>query len=175
MRLFLVIQSFITIASSVVLPFYILVLHEAGNSAFMFGSLYALFTLSASITYLGTDRLTNYFSYRVLLIISNLGAGLSLLLVPAIENLIHLSLIQIVLGSCFALQKNIEKILIAEKTTAETRVRDIGRYHAALGLVVAISILITGWLIDTFSLWLLFYLGGGLYLAGALMSVKMKL
>jgi MFS family permease len=175
MRVFFAVQSCIAIASGIVLPFYILVLHEAGNTALSFAGLYALFTLTGAITYLLTDTLLKFFSYRALLVMSNLLSGLALLAITYISHVGHLAAIQIVLGAGFALQKNLEKIILAEHTSPQSRISDIGKYHTLTSLVLALSVIGTGWLIDTFSIKILFYGGGFLYLLAAAISSRMKI
>jgi MFS family permease len=175
MKVFLAIQSCIAVAGGIVLPFYILALNEAGDTALSFAGLYALFTLAGTLTYLTTGMLLNFFSYRTLLMISNIVSGLALLSLTTIEHIWQLAIIQLMLGAGFALQKNLEKIILAEYTPKKSRIDDIGNYHAIISIILAISIVGAGWLIDTFSIKFLFYGGGFLYLLAGVFSYKIKI
>jgi MFS family permease len=175
MRVFFAIQSCLAVAGGIVLPFYILALHEAGNTALTFAGLYAIFTLAGTVTYLLTGSLLKLFSYRTLLIVSNSISCLALLSLTTIDELWQLAVIQVMLGAAFALQKNLEKIILAEYSPKKSRIEEIGNYHAFISIVLAFSIIGAGWLIDTFSIIFLFYGAGGLYLLAAIFSYKIKI
>lgn len=175
MRTFFIIQSCITLAGGIVFPFYVLLLHEAGSSALVFGGLYAIFTVSSAIAYIGTDQLVHYFSYQQLLVVSNLCSGIALFGLTTVDTLAQLAFVQVVLGVAFALPKNLEKIILAEHTVPENRITKISHYHASMSAVLAVSVLGTGWLVDTFSINILFYCGGVVYLIAALYSLRLKI
>lgn len=126
--LFVRIQSMILMSSSIIFPFYLLLVRQIGDSYAQFGLAYGLFTLTSAFAYLGIGRLSDRFGDRSLLVTHTFGMALVLLYVPIVTSISHVYLIQIIMGILGALQKNTEKTILARQELALTTVgRTIGR------------------------------------------------
>lgn len=162
--LFVRIQSMLLMSSSIIFPFYLLLVRQIGDSYAQFGLAYGLFTLTSAFAYLGIGRLSDRFGDRSLLIFHTFGMALILLYVPIVTSISHVYLIQIIMGILGALQKNTEKTILARQELALTTVgRTIGRYHFKTSLWSAIGIITAGYLIDFLTIGSLFYIISAVY------------
>lgn len=163
--LFVRIQSMILMSSSIIFPFYLLLVRQIGDSYAQFGLAYCLFTLTSAFAYLGIGRLSDRFGDRSLLVTHTFGMALILLYVPIVTSISHVYLIQIIMGILGALQKNTEKTILARQELALTTVgRAIGRYHFKTSLWSALGIIAAGYLIDFLTIGSLFYIISAVYL-----------
>ncbi|MDW2885483.1 MFS transporter [Exiguobacterium artemiae] len=163
--LFVRIQSMILMSSSIIFPFYLLLVRQIGDSYAQFGLAYGLFTLTSAFAYLGIGRLSDRFGDRSLLVTHTFGMALILLYVPIVTSISHVYLIQIIMGILGALQKNTEKTILARQELALTTVgRAIGRYHFKTSLWSALGIIAAGYLIDFLTIGSLFYIISAVYL-----------
>lgn len=163
--LFVRIQSMILMSSSIIFPFYLLLVRQIGDSYAQFGLAYGLFTLTSAFAYLGIGRLSDRFGDRSLLVTHTFGMALILLYVPIVTSISHVYLIQIIMGILGALQKNTEKTILARQELALTTVgRAIGRYHFRTSLWSALGIIAAGYLIDFLTIGSLFYIISAVYL-----------
>lgn len=162
--LFIRIQSMILMSSSVIFPFYLLLVRQIGDSYAQFGLAYGLFTLTSAFAYLGIGRLSDRFGDRLLLMIHTFGMALILLYVPIVTEISHVYLIQIIMGVLGALQKNTEKTVLARQDMAPTTIgRTVGHYHFKTSLWSALGIIAAGYLIDFLTIGSLFYLISACY------------
>lgn len=163
--LFVRIQSMILMSSSIIFPFYLLLVRQIGDSYAQFGLAYGLFTLTSAFAHLGIGRLSDRFGDRSLLVTHTFGMALILLYVPIVTSISHVYLIQIIMGILGALQKNTEKTILARQELALTTVgRAIGRYHFKTSLWSALGIIAAGYLIDFLTIGSLFYIISAVYL-----------
>ncbi len=63
--LFLRVQSIVLMSSSIIFPFYLLLIRELGDSYAQFGLAYGLFTLTSAFAYLAIGRFSDRFGDRV--------------------------------------------------------------------------------------------------------------
>ncbi|WP_029333133.1 MFS transporter [Exiguobacterium oxidotolerans] len=157
--LFLRVQSIILMSSSVIFPFYLLLIRELGDSYAQFGLAYGLFTVTSAFAYLAIGRFSDRFGDRVLLVVHTLGMALLLLYIPVVTAISHVYFIQIAMGLLGAIQKNTEKTVLARQEIATTVVgRHIGGYHFKTSLWSAGGIIVAGYLIDFLTIGSLFYI-----------------
>ncbi|MEN2768034.1 MFS transporter [Ornithinibacillus xuwenensis] len=174
-RKFLIAQSILIAASSVVFPFYLLLIKNVGDSYSQFGWAYGLFTLTAAFSYPIIGRLGDRFGDKNMLLIYTLGMAAVMLIIPLLIHVWQVYVIQIVMGILGAVQKNTEKAFLARNekdvNTAGTR---IGNYHLHISLWSGIGIILTGYLIDFLTIASLFYSISFVYVVASFVIVKRK-
>lgn len=163
-RRFLVVQSFIMTAGSIVFPFYLLVIKNIGESYSEFGWAYGLFTLTSALVYPLVGRLEDRWGDKRLLIIYTISMAFVMLIIPLITRVWGVYVIQIAMGMLGAVQKNTEKTVIARDVQKKTAGKAIGNYHLRISLWSAVGIIVTGYLVDFLTIATLFYITSLLYI-----------
>lgn len=155
---FIVYQSTVGIAASMVFPFYVLLLKNAGGSYSQFGWAYGLFALTAAISYPVIGKFADKAGDKVLLATYSWGMAVLLLLFPIAHEIWHVYALQIGMGLLGAVQKNSEKTVLARAVNKETAGKEIGRYHIWTSIGAAVAVIATGYLVDFLTIGSLFYL-----------------
>ncbi|MDI2586662.1 MFS transporter [Psychrobacillus sp. NEAU-3TGS] len=157
-RRFIIYQGSIGMASSMIFPFYVLLLKNVGHSYSQFGWAYGLFALTAAVSYPIIGKLADKTGDKILLIIYSWGMALILLIFPLAFEIWHVYILQVVMGLLGAVQKNSEKTVLARTVQKETAGREIGHYHIWTSVSAAIAIIGTGYLVDFLTIGSIFYL-----------------
>ncbi|MFC4411629.1 MFS transporter [Chungangia koreensis] len=171
-RQFLISQSIIFTASSLVFPFYLLFIKNVGDSYSQFGWAYGLFTLTAALSYPVIGRLGDRFGDKNMLLIYTLGMAAIMLVIPLLYLVWQVYIIQIIMGILGAIQKNTEKAFLARTNEPDTAGKQIGNYHLHISLWSAFGIILTGYLIDFLTVASLFYLISFVYIIASIILLK---
>ncbi|WP_062109982.1 MFS transporter [Bacillus niameyensis] len=171
-RKFLIAQSILITASSIVFPFYLLLIKNIGDSYSQFGWAYGLFTLTAALSYPIIGRLGDRFGDKNMLLVYTLGMAATMLLIPLLIHVWQVYVIQIVMGILGAIQKNTEKAFLARDKDVQSAGKRIGNYHLHISLWSGIGIIATGYLIDFLTVASLFYLISFVYIIASFVIVK---
>jgi MFS family permease len=176
MRIFILSQSFATMASSVTFPFYLLFIKNIGSNFSSFGFAYGLFTLSSALFHRWIGLVSDQFGSRYLLIGYAWGMAFIFLLIPEVETLAGVYVLQVVLGFLGAVQKTCEKTMAGEVFHGKGAGKKIGKYHFWQSLFAAFAVFGTGVLIDFFTISFIFYIGSFLFAGSgiALLFYKQK-
>lgn len=171
-RTFLISQSILVTASSVVFPFYLLLIKNVGVSYSQFGWAYGLFTLTAALAYPLIGRLSDRFGDKRLLLIYTLGMAVVMLVIPLLYDVWQVYTVQIFMGILGAIQKNTEKAFLARHNDRATAGQQIGNYHLHISLWSGFGIILTGYLIDFLTIASLFYLISFVYIIASFVILK---
>jgi MFS family permease len=87
------------------------------------------------------------------------GTATLFLLFPIATSLWQVYVMQVILGIFGAMQRTGEKALIADLTEGKTRGKQIGTYHSWLAVFSGLAFMGGGYLIDLFTLHVIFYIG----------------
>jgi MFS family permease len=155
----LVSQSILLFGSGIVFPFYVIFIKEVGASFTQFGIAYALFSLSAAFTHIYAGKLSDKIGRKILLLINSWGTAIIFLIFPIATTIYEVYFLQIFLGFFGALYKTGEKAMVADFSTKNKRGEEIGHYHALISISSAIAVVVGGYLIDLFTLPIIFYVG----------------
>lgn len=168
----LVSQSIALFASGIVFPFYVIFTKEIGANFTEFGVAYALFSLSAAATHAVVGRWSDRFGRKPFLLLNSWGTACLLLLFPIVTSIAQVYALQVVLGVFGAMHRTSEKALVADLTDGKDRGRMIGAYHGWVAVFSAIAVVVGGYLIDLFSLSIIFYISSPIMFASGLVAVK---
>ncbi|MFJ7975553.1 MFS transporter [Peribacillus sp. JNUCC 23] len=157
-RRFFIYQGTVGMAASMIFPFYVLLLKNAGSSYSQFGWAYGLFALTAALSYSVIGKFADRVGDKALLILYSWGMALVLLTFPLAYEIWQVYLLQIVMGLLGAVQKNSEKTVLARSVKKETAGKEIGRYHMGTSIGAAIAVIATGYLVDFLTIGSIFYL-----------------
>jgi MFS family permease len=155
-------QSFVTLASGMIYPYYLLFLKNLGNSYSAYGLAFAVFIISSAAFSQWLAPRLDRLGIQVLLI-SSLGMMASMLLFPWVSSYIWVLFVQIVMGACNAMQRMSERLLLADHTEQGLRGPTIGNYHFWTSVASGFAVLLGGYLIDWLTINALFYTSALLY------------
>ncbi|SES18456.1 MFS transporter [Psychrobacillus sp. OK032] len=162
-RRFIIYQGIIGMASSMIFPFYVLLLKNVGSSYSQFGWAYGIFALTAALSYPVIGKLADKAGDKILLVLYSWGMALVLLVFPLAYEIWHVYILQIVMGLLGAIQKNSEKTVLARTVQKESAGKEIGRYHIWTSVSAAIAIIGTGYLVDFLTIGSIFYLASVIF------------
>lgn len=155
-------QSVVTLAAGMIYPYYLLFLKNLGNSYSKYGLAFAVFTISsAAISQWLAPRLDRH-GIQILMI-SSLGMTLAMLAFPWVTSYVWVLVLQFVMGSCSAMQKMSERLLLADHTENGARGTIIGSYHFWTSVSSGFAVILGGYLIDWLTINALFYTSALLY------------
>ncbi|ANE49035.1 hypothetical protein SY83_19000 [Paenibacillus swuensis] len=155
-------QSIVTLAAGMIYPYYLLFLKNLGNSYTKYGLAFAVFTISsAAVSQWVAPRLDMH-AQRIL-ILSSLGMMAAMLAFPWTTSYLWVLVLQLLMGTCNAMQKMSERLLLADYTERGARGAVIGSYHFWTSVASGFAVLLGGVLIDWLTINALFYLSAVLY------------
>ncbi|MGN7454332.1 MFS transporter [Paenibacillus pasadenensis] len=166
-------QNAMTLGSGIVFPFYLIQIKEIGGGFAEYGIAYGLFTICSAFLNGWFGRSSDRFGRTPLLLIGSWGMAGLFLLFPLATSIAQVYALQIAMGAFGAMQRTCEKALLADLTDGEPgRGEKIGRYQTGIALFSGIAVIAGGFLIDYFTLDLMFYAGSALLLASGLLLLR---
>lgn len=168
-------QGIVGMASTMIFPFYILLLKNAGTSYAQFGWAYGLFALTAAISYPLIGKAGDRIGDRALLGIYSWGMALVLLFFPLAAEIWHVYVLQVVMGVLGAVQKNSEKAVLARYVDKTTAGKQIGIYHTWTSIAAAIAVIGTGYLVDFLTIASIFYIASMAFAFSGFLVMKMPI
>ncbi|MBB5179823.1 MFS family permease [Planomicrobium koreense] len=166
-------QGMVGMASTMIFPFYILLLKNAGTSYAQFGWAYGLFALTAAVSYPLIGKAGDRVGDKILLSVYSWGMALTLLFFPLATEIWHVYGLQVVMGLLGAVQKNSEKTVLARYVDKPTAGRQIGNYHTWTSIAAAIAVIGTGYLVDFLTIASIFYIASFAFALSGLLAMKM--
>lgn len=155
-------QGIVLFGTGLVFPFYIIYINQIGPSFSDFGVAYGLFALSAALVHKYVGQLSDRLGRKIFLLIHSWGTAVLFLLFPIASSLTHIYILQILLGVFGAMHRTGEKALVGDLINGKDRGKYIGRYHGWISIFSAFAVIIGGYLIDLFTLPIIFYIGSGI-------------
>jgi MFS family permease len=155
-------QSIVTLAAGMIYPYYLLFLKNLGNTYSKYGLAFAVFTISsAAVSQWLAPRLDRH--GHAILLLSSLGMTVAMLAFPWTSSYVGVLILQFIMGTCSAMQKMSEKLLLADNSEQGTRGIIIGTYHFWTSVASGFAVILGGYLIDWLTINALFYLSALLY------------
>ncbi|WP_078547700.1 MFS transporter [Litchfieldia alkalitelluris] len=173
-RRFMLSQGLIMMASSMIFPFYVLLLRNVGDSYSQFGWAYGLFALTAALSYPLIGRFSDKLGDQTLLQIYCWSMACLLLFFPIVTEVWQIYMLQVLMGFLGAVQKNTEKTSLARSVEKKSAGQEIGTYHLWTSVGAAIAIILTGYLVDFITIGSIFYLASFIYVISALVLFRRK-
>ncbi|PKR85490.1 MFS transporter [Heyndrickxia camelliae] len=171
---FLYYQSIIVMASSMIFPFYVLLLKNVGDSYAQFGWAYGLFALTSALAYPTIGKFSDQLGEKVLFILYSWGMAVLLLFFPLVTEVWQVYILQIIMGILGAVQKNTEKTALAKNVKKENAGKEIGNYHVWTSVGAAIAIILTGYIVDFITIGSIFYLASLIYFISGFLLLKKR-
>lgn len=172
MKWLLVSQSIWLFGSGIVFPFYVIFTRSLGANFTQFGIAYALFSLSAALTHAVIGRWSDRMGRKPFLLLNAWGTAALLLLFPMVTSIWQVYILQAVLGVFGAMHRTTEKALVADLTDVPERGRLIGNYHGWVSVASALAVVAGGYLVDLFTLSIIFYIGSPIVFASGIFAAK---
>lgn len=167
-------QSAALFGSGLVFPFYLIFIKDIGAGFTEYGLAYGLFTISSSLLHAWLGAWSDQHGRKRLLLWSAWGMAVLFLCFPVVTGIAQVYVLQVLMGLCGAMQKTGEKALLADVTESASRGRQIGAYHGWVGLFSGLAVIAGGFLIDFFTLDLIFYIGSLWMFVSGLLLLRMK-
>jgi MFS family permease len=172
---FIYYQGTVGMASSMIFPFYILLIKNVGNSYAQFGWAYGLFALTAAVCYPLIGRIADGAGDKTLLLVYSWGMAVMLLFFPLASEVWHVYILQIFMGVLGAVQKNSEKTVLARYVAKESAGTQIGNYHVWTSIFAAFAIIGTGYLVDFLTIASIFYIASMIFAWSGLQLLKLDI
>ncbi|MEK4028545.1 MULTISPECIES: MFS transporter [Bacillaceae] len=169
---FILSQSLMIMAGSMIFPFYVLLLRNVGDSYAQFGWAYGLFALTSALAYPMIGKMADQLGDKVLLVTYTWGTAVTLLFFPLVTEAWQVYILQIVMGLLGALQKNTEKTALARHVMKETAGKQIGSYHTWTSIGAAVAVILTGYIVDFLTIGTIFYLASLVYVISGMILLK---
>ena len=167
-------RSTIGMASSMIFPFYILLIRNVGDSYAQFGWAYGLFALTAALCYPLIGKYADHIGDKTFLAVYSWGMAILLLFFPLASEVWHVYILQVLMGVLGAVQKNSEKTVLARYVTKEIAGSQIGRYHFWTSVAAAVAVIATGYLVDFLTIASIFYIASAIFAWSGLQLAKVK-
>jgi len=167
-------QSIAILGSSLVFPFYLIFIKEAGGGFLQYGISYGLFTVSSAIVHLIVGRLSDRVGRKPFLLINSWGMAALLLYFPLVIHVWQVYILQVLLGGVGAMQKTSEKALLGDCTNRINRGADIGNYHFWTSIFAGAAVMLGGFIIDLFTLDIIFYIGSFILFVSGFFILKIE-
>lgn len=167
-------QSIVLFGTGIVFPFYIIFIKKIGANFTEFGIAYALFAMSSAIFHKIIGKGSDKFGRKIFLLLNSWGVAILFLLFPIATSITQVYFLQIILGIFGAMQKTSEKAIVADFTDGKNRGKHIGVYHGWIAVFSSLAVIVGGYLIDLFSLEIIFYIGSVILFLSGLAILKIK-
>jgi MFS family permease len=152
-------QSMVLFGTGIVFPFYIIFIKEIGANFTEFGIAYAVFALSSALVHKCIGNWSDKIGRKIFLLINSWGTAILFLIFPIVTSIFQVYLLQVFLGILGAMHKTCEKTLVGDFTDKKNRGKQIGAYYGWIAIYSALAIVVGGYLIDLFTLAIMFYVG----------------
>ncbi|EIM08586.1 hypothetical protein A1A1_00780 [Planococcus antarcticus DSM 14505] len=110
---FIYYQGTVSMASSMIFPFYILLIRNVGDSYAQFGWAYGLFALTVALCYPLIGKYADRVGDKTFLAVYSWGMATLLLFFPLASEVWHGYILQVLMGVLGAVQRNSEKTVLA--------------------------------------------------------------
>ncbi|MBI2076211.1 MAG: MFS transporter [Candidatus Aenigmarchaeota archaeon] len=168
-RLFLFSNSILAFASGLFVPFWIIFLQDFGGSIEQFGFAIGLMMLAQSITSYYVGRYSDKVGRKVFLIVGGFILTGVVFAYTLITSLVQLYILQIINGVTSSMQATMEATFLGDITKKAKRGADIGRYHAIVGIMAALSMMGGGFVVGQMGFKIIFYVTASIIFISTLM------
>lgn len=157
-RIFLFSNSVLAFAMGLFTPFWIIFLQDFGGSIEQFGFALGLMLFAQSTTSYFVGKYSDKLGRKIFLIIGGFILSFVVFGYTLITSLLHLYILQIVNGITNSIQMTIEATFLGDITKKISRGINIGKYHAIVGIMAAISMMVSGFIVGQLGVEIIFYI-----------------
>ena len=162
-RIFLFSNSILGLAMGLFMPFWMVFIQDfGGGSLEQFGFAIGLMTLAQSITSYFAGRHSDKWGRKIFLIVGGFVLTGVTLAYTLITSMVQLYLLQVINGITNSLQMTMETAFLGDTTKKGKRGTDIGKYHALVGIMAGIAMMLGGFLAGRLGFRIIFYIVAGI-------------
>jgi len=173
-RLMLSFNAVSFFAFSLIGPFFVLYINKMGGGIENLGLLFGVSLLAASITTYFVGRISDKIGRKPFLVLSSILSSIIIILFLYVGNLPQLYVLQIINGIDNAIWQTSETTFIADMTHKKTRGRSLGFYNMFNGIVSAIAIMLSGFVINKFGFQVIFWVVGIISFLSTIILIFLK-
>ena len=174
LRVFTLSNSLLSFAFGLFGPFYLIFINKIGGDIENFGIAVGLVVLAGALTSFIAGKYSDRFGRKPFLIIGGYASAIIVFLYTVIGSLWQLYLLQILNGVVHTVFDTSELAFLGDITKKSRRGRDVGKYHAFLGMAEALAIFAGGFLIGSFGFEIVFYIITIIFIISTTFMLKLK-
>lgn len=173
-KVFLVANSIFAFAFGLFTPFYVIFLRDFGGGVQQFGFAIGLMALSQALISYFIGKYADKFGRKIFLLINGFVTSILIFGYSLITSLIQLYILQILNGMIMALGATTETTFLGDITEKQFRGRDVGKYHAAVGVMAAIAMMGGGYIVGELGFNIIFYITSSIIFVATLILFYIK-
>lgn len=174
LRIFTFSNSLMALAFGLFGPFYLIFINDIGGSIENFGIAVGLVVLSGALVSLIAGKYSDKFGRKPFLIFGGYASAIIVFLYTIINSVWQLYILQIASGIIISIFETSESSYLGDITAKQKRGKEIGKYHAFVGIAEALSIFIGGFLVGSFGFNIVFYLISIIFIIATTILLKLR-
>jgi MFS family permease len=156
------------------MPFWIIFLQDFGGSIEQFGFAIGLMMLAQSVTSYYVGKYSDKLGRKIFLIIGGFILAGVVFAYTLITSLLQLYILQIINGITSSMQATMETTFLGDITKKIKRGADIGRFHAIVGIMAAVSMMAGGFVVGRLGFKIIFYITAAIIFVSTFMLFYIK-
>ncbi len=173
-KVFLLSNSALSFALGLFTPFWIIFLQDFGGSIQQFGFSIGLMVLAQSVTSYFAGKYSDKLGRKIFLIIGGFMLAAVTLAYTLITSMAQLYFLQIVNGITGAIQITMETTFLGDITKKISRGANIGKYHAIVGIMAALAMMGSGYIVGQSGYKVIFYVTAAIIFVSTLLLFYIK-
>ena len=174
-NLFLASNALLSFAMGMFAPFWIVFIQDFGGRSFeQFGFSIGLMVLAQSITSYFAGRYSDKLGRKTFLIAGGFMLAAVTFAYTIITSIPQLYILQVIDGAVGAIQLTTGTAFLGDITTRTSRGKDLGKYHALVGIMSAIAMMGSGFVVGQSGYKIIFYITAGLIFISTLFLFSIK-
>lgn len=173
-KLFLLANIIFSIGLGIFYPFWILYIQKIGGSLESFSIAVGLSIMASAISAYFFGSVSDKSGRKPIFIISGYSLAVIIFLYTFVSNVWQLYVLQIVQGILQTAYIMMESVFLADITQKSTRGKNIGFYNMIIGIITALSVILSGFLISEQYFKGIFYVVSILILISTTIMIKLK-
>ena len=173
-KILLLSNSVMSFAIGLFMPFWIVFIQDFGGSIESFGFAIGLMSLAQSLTSYYAGKFADRFGRKIFIIIAGFSLTIITIAYTLITSLWHLYVLQILIGLTQAIQMVMETTMLGDFTEKINRGTNVGKYHAIVGVLASIAMMVGGLLAGKVGINVIFHITAGFFFISSIILFYIK-
>jgi len=173
-KIFLFSNSVLGLAFGLFSPFWAIFLRDFGGSIESYGFAIGLMALAQAVTSYFVGKYSDKIGRKPFLIIAGFFLSAAIFCYAIINSLIQLYILQIINGIASATQMTMETSFLGDVTKKASRGVNVGKYHAIVGAIAAIAVIVGGYIVGWLGFKIIFYITSILVFISTIILLRIK-